>query len=549
MTNSNNSPKKYDYVRYVLSLAFPPLGVYFTTGIGDPLLINFVLTCCFYFPGVIHALYVIENTNRQEKKQNAKPLYRMISQLDDDVEAKEKADRLHKIASEEVEKMRKDGRSYATDLKDRAGDKFDDARAYVEKVKSRMGDEWDEGYRGALESFQKQVDLSQSEFDKQKKEYQEQWNEKVVPIVKENLQKVRDITDSMMELIQERAEYAQNRTRELGHKYKSKAENVRGDDLGRLILSFIFPPASVYFTCGFSDQLFISFVLTFMFYFPGVCHALFVIGTTGDARKDKHGEAIRDFISTLKADEPLRKKMETLYNIAAGESTKVREKANNLYSIALDEVEQMRNKGEDYAKDSRGNKIPRGEAYIRNVKDRMGADWSDDFKHYLNEFQKQADLSQADFEKQREKFRKGWNEQIIPSLLQNWKNTKSWIFEQRDSVYNQVSDLYSVAMDEIDHMRNEGDSYVKKAQKESGKRLSEMDAYIQNMKKRMNDKWDDKYEDILKSFQKQVDLSQNEFEKRRGDFESMWNQKVTPIVQETMGAAEDGKREAEKKLE
>ncbi|EGN95406.1 hypothetical protein SERLA73DRAFT_60363 [Serpula lacrymans var. lacrymans S7.3] len=50
----------YPHLPY-LSLAFilPPLGVFFERGCGADLLINILLTCLGWLPGIIHALYII----------------------------------------------------------------------------------------------------------------------------------------------------------------------------------------------------------------------------------------------------------------------------------------------------------------------------------------------------------------------------------------------------------------------------------------------------------------------------------------------------------
>ncbi len=48
-----------DLVRLIFSILIPPLGVFLQIGIGSSFWINVVLTLLGYFPGVIHAAYVI----------------------------------------------------------------------------------------------------------------------------------------------------------------------------------------------------------------------------------------------------------------------------------------------------------------------------------------------------------------------------------------------------------------------------------------------------------------------------------------------------------
>ena len=48
-----------DIIRILLSILLPPLGVFLQVGIGAPFWINILLTILGYFPGVIHAVYII----------------------------------------------------------------------------------------------------------------------------------------------------------------------------------------------------------------------------------------------------------------------------------------------------------------------------------------------------------------------------------------------------------------------------------------------------------------------------------------------------------
>ncbi|CAD5277210.1 conserved hypothetical protein; putative membrane protein [Alteromonas sp. 38] len=48
-----------DIIRIILSILLPPLGVFLQVGIGAQFWINILLTLLGYFPGVIHAVYII----------------------------------------------------------------------------------------------------------------------------------------------------------------------------------------------------------------------------------------------------------------------------------------------------------------------------------------------------------------------------------------------------------------------------------------------------------------------------------------------------------
>lgn len=48
-----------DCLRLILSILLPPLGVFFQVGIGFHFWLNIILTILGYFPGLIHAIWVI----------------------------------------------------------------------------------------------------------------------------------------------------------------------------------------------------------------------------------------------------------------------------------------------------------------------------------------------------------------------------------------------------------------------------------------------------------------------------------------------------------
>ncbi|HEY9768077.1 MAG TPA: YqaE/Pmp3 family membrane protein [Coleofasciculaceae cyanobacterium] len=48
-----------DIIRILFSVLIPPLGVFLQVGLGTDFWINVVLTLLGYFPGLIHAIYII----------------------------------------------------------------------------------------------------------------------------------------------------------------------------------------------------------------------------------------------------------------------------------------------------------------------------------------------------------------------------------------------------------------------------------------------------------------------------------------------------------
>ena len=48
-----------DIIRILLSILLPPLGVFLQVGLGAHFWVNILLTILGYFPGVIHAIYII----------------------------------------------------------------------------------------------------------------------------------------------------------------------------------------------------------------------------------------------------------------------------------------------------------------------------------------------------------------------------------------------------------------------------------------------------------------------------------------------------------
>lgn len=48
-----------DFVRIIVAILLPPLGVFLQEGIGKHFWINIMLTLFGYIPGIVHAVWVI----------------------------------------------------------------------------------------------------------------------------------------------------------------------------------------------------------------------------------------------------------------------------------------------------------------------------------------------------------------------------------------------------------------------------------------------------------------------------------------------------------
>ena len=48
-----------DIIRIIIAILLPPLGVFLQVGIGAQFWLNILLTILGYFPGLIHAVYII----------------------------------------------------------------------------------------------------------------------------------------------------------------------------------------------------------------------------------------------------------------------------------------------------------------------------------------------------------------------------------------------------------------------------------------------------------------------------------------------------------
>jgi len=48
-----------DFIRVILALLLPPVGVFLQVGLGLHFWLNILLTLFGYIPGIVHALYII----------------------------------------------------------------------------------------------------------------------------------------------------------------------------------------------------------------------------------------------------------------------------------------------------------------------------------------------------------------------------------------------------------------------------------------------------------------------------------------------------------
>ncbi|MCI5137196.1 MAG: YqaE/Pmp3 family membrane protein [Candidatus Electrothrix sp. AR1] len=57
--DTKNEGKTADFLRIILSLIIPPVGVFLQVGFGMHFWINILLTLFGYLPGVLHAVWII----------------------------------------------------------------------------------------------------------------------------------------------------------------------------------------------------------------------------------------------------------------------------------------------------------------------------------------------------------------------------------------------------------------------------------------------------------------------------------------------------------
>lgn len=50
------------FLLYILALIFPPIAVYSLEGANKTFWVNLFLCCCIWFPGILHALYIVNKS-------------------------------------------------------------------------------------------------------------------------------------------------------------------------------------------------------------------------------------------------------------------------------------------------------------------------------------------------------------------------------------------------------------------------------------------------------------------------------------------------------
>ena len=61
-----------DFLKVLISILLPPLGIFLEVGITKHFWINIVLTILGYLPGLIHAVYIIGSRGRHPLPMNEK---------------------------------------------------------------------------------------------------------------------------------------------------------------------------------------------------------------------------------------------------------------------------------------------------------------------------------------------------------------------------------------------------------------------------------------------------------------------------------------------
>ena len=56
---SSLNERMADFIRVILSIIVPPVGVFFKVGFGMHFWLNIVLTMLGYIPGLVHAIWVL----------------------------------------------------------------------------------------------------------------------------------------------------------------------------------------------------------------------------------------------------------------------------------------------------------------------------------------------------------------------------------------------------------------------------------------------------------------------------------------------------------
>lgn len=54
------------FIRILLSILVPPIGVFLTAGVSTALFVNILLTVLGWLPGVIHALWFLQKSEERQ---------------------------------------------------------------------------------------------------------------------------------------------------------------------------------------------------------------------------------------------------------------------------------------------------------------------------------------------------------------------------------------------------------------------------------------------------------------------------------------------------
>ncbi|HWA25135.1 MAG TPA: YqaE/Pmp3 family membrane protein [Lacunisphaera sp.] len=56
-----------DFIRILIAIVLPPIGVFLQVGFGKHFWINILLTLLGYLPGIIHAVYIIAKVGPHDR--------------------------------------------------------------------------------------------------------------------------------------------------------------------------------------------------------------------------------------------------------------------------------------------------------------------------------------------------------------------------------------------------------------------------------------------------------------------------------------------------
>mmetsp|Transcript_11948 Transcript_11948/g.16701 ORF Transcript_11948/g.16701 Transcript_11948/m.16701 type:complete len:566 (-) Transcript_11948:289-1986(-) len=508
--------------------------------------------------------HIVEPLKKMTEK--AKKKVENYQKSEEQKKISDKAHEYYEHAKAELEVIRKHAKDYAKnskkDMSSSGKDRGHNMRGYISKVKERIGkQQWDETYKSALENFMKQKDLSKEEYKKQKASFKKRWNKEILPLIRKKIEQAKERGS-----FKEAESYSSDDIRmsdkvnELYDQAYGEIENMRsqGKDYVDNTLKDAKDAAEKK-----HDKL--SAYLENMRkkmgdkYDEGYEKALKEFSKQGDLTKEELEEQKEHYRGQWKEDVmPIIKKNWEKAKSAVGgkdsesnEDRSITDKANELYCQAYEEIESMRSQGKYYvdntfkdAKEAAEKKHDKLSAYLANMRRKMGDKYDERYDQAIKEFSKQGDLTKEELEKQKEHYRDRWNEDVVPIIRKKLEQAKSAMksndSKEKDnnvddkSISDKASEIYSQAYEEIENMRSQGKDYVSKtfkgAKESAEKKQDESSAYLENMRKRMGDKYDKEYEKALKEFSKQRELTKEEFNKQKEHFRERWNKDVMPVI-------------------